>query len=56
MFIFPILTKYLMAETGWQNTLTVFGCNFILNVYSRFFLKKPENEITKLTNKKNLKK
>ncbi len=44
MFIFPILTKYLMVETGWQNTFTVFAVILFLMCIPGFFLKKPESD------------
>ena len=39
MFIFPILTKYLMVETGWQNTFTVFSIILFLMCIPGLFLK-----------------
>ena len=48
MFIFPILTKYLMVETGWQNTFTVFAIILFLMCIPGLFLKKPEKEISKI--------
>ena len=44
MFIFPILTKYLMVETGWQNTFTVFAVILFLMCIPGFFLKRPESD------------
>ena len=48
MFIFPILTKYLMVVTGWQNTFTVFAIILFLMCIPGFFLKKPEEEEIKI--------
>ena len=44
MFIFPVLTKYLMVEVGWQNTFTVFAIILFIMCIPGFFLKKPEGE------------
>ena len=44
MFIFPVLTKYLMVEVGWQGTFTVFAIILFLMCIPGFFLKKPEIE------------
>ena len=44
MFIFPVLTKYLMVEVGWQHTFTVFAIILFLMCIPGFFLKKPEDE------------
>jgi len=48
MFIFPILTKYLMIETGWQNTFTIFAIILFIMCIPGFFLKKPENKNPKI--------
>ena len=44
MFIFPILTKYLMIEVGWQSTFTVFAIILFIMCIPGLFLKKPESE------------
>ncbi len=44
MFIFPVLTKYLMVEVGWQGTFTVFAIILFIMCIPGFFLKKPESE------------
>ena len=44
MFIFPLLTKYLMIEVGWQSTFTVFAIILFIMCIPGLFLKKPENE------------
>ncbi len=44
MFIFPILTKYLMVEVGWQSTFTVFAIILFAMCIPGLFLKKPESE------------
>ena len=44
MFIFPILTKYLMVEVGWQSTFTVFAIILFIMCIPGLFLKKPESE------------
>ena len=45
MFLFPALSNYLITETGWQNTFTVFGIILIIMCIPAFFLKNPENDI-----------
>ena len=44
MFIFPILTKYLMVEVGWQSTFTVFAIILFILCIPGLFLKKPEGQ------------
>ena len=44
MFIFPILTKYLMVEVGWQSTFTIFAIILFIMCIPGLFLKKPESE------------
>ena len=44
MFIFPLLTKYLMVEVGWQSTFTVFAIILFIMCIPGLFLKKPESE------------
>ena len=44
MFIFPVLTKYLMIEVGWQGTFSVFAIILFLMCIPGFFLKKPEGQ------------
>ena len=44
MFIFPILTKYLMVEVGWQSTFTVFAIILFIMCIPGLFLKKPESQ------------
>ena len=44
MFIFPILTKYLMVEVGWQSTFTVFAIILFIMCIPGLFLKKPEGQ------------
>ena len=44
MFIFPLLTKYLMIEVGWQSTFTVFAIILFTMCIPGFFLKKPEGD------------
>ena len=39
MFIFPILTKYLMVEVGWQSTFTVFAIILFIMCIPGLFLK-----------------
>ena len=52
MFIFPILTKYLMVEVGWQSTFTVFAIILFLMCIPGLFLKKPEDQTEDATLKK----
>ena len=51
MFMFPALSKFLMIETGWQNTFTVFAIILFLMCIPAFFLKKPEKKYTKIKTK-----
>ena len=44
MFIFPVLTKYLMVEVGWQSTFTVFAIILFVMCIPGLFLKKPESQ------------
>ena len=44
MFIFPVLTKYLMVEVGWQSTFTVFAIILFIMCIPGLFLKKPESQ------------
>ncbi|MBH90731.1 MAG: MFS transporter [Candidatus Marinimicrobia bacterium] len=44
MFIFPVLTKYLMVEVGWQSTFTVFAIILFIMCIPGLFLKKPEGD------------
>ena len=44
MFIFPVLTKYLMVEVGWQSTFTVFAIILVTMCIPGLFLKKPEGQ------------
>ena len=44
MFIFPVLTKYLMVEVGWQSTFTVFAIILFIMCIPGLFLKKPEGQ------------
>jgi len=44
MFIFPLLTKYLMVEVGWQSTFTVFAIILFIMCIPGLFLKKPEGK------------
>ena len=52
MFIFPILTKYLMVEVGWQSTFTVFAIILFIMCIPGLFLKKPEVQNENLDLKK----
>ena len=40
MFIFPALSNYLMVETTWQNTFTVFSIILFIMCIPGFFFKK----------------
>ncbi len=44
MFMFPASSSFLIAETGWQTTFTVFGTILLLMCIPAFFLKNPENQ------------
>ena len=52
MFIFPVLTKYLMVEVGWQSTFTVFAIILFIMCIPGLFLKKPEGQNEDVTLKK----
>ncbi len=52
MFIFPILTKYLMVEVGWQSTFTVFAIILFIMCIPGLFLKKPDGQNEDVTLKK----
>ena len=52
MFIFPLLTKYLMVEIGWQGTFTVFSIILFIMCIPGLFLKKPERQNEDLVLKK----
>ena len=53
MFIFPILSNYLITETGWENTFTVFGIILLIMFIPALFLKNPESQNTDSKFKKN---
>ena len=44
MFMFPASSSFLIAETGWQTTFTVFAIILLLMCIPAFFLKNPENQ------------
>ncbi len=44
MFMFPILSNYLITETGWENTFTVFGIILLIMFIPALFLKNPEKQ------------
>ena len=44
MFIFPALSNFLITETSWQTTFTVFSVILILMCIPAFFLKNPVKE------------
>ena len=46
MFIFPALSNYLITETSWQTTFTVFGIILLAMCLPAFFLKNPESQST----------
>ena len=46
MFIFPALSNYLITETGWQSTFTVFSIILIIMCIPALFIKNPENQNT----------
>jgi len=53
MFMFPILSNYLITETGWENTFTVFGIILLIMFIPALFLKNPESQNTDSKFKKN---
>ena len=53
MFMFPILSNYLITETGWENTFTVFGIILLIMFIPALFLKNPESQNTEGKFKKN---
>ncbi len=44
MFMFPVLSNFLISETGWQTTFTAFTLILLLMCVPAFFLKNPENQ------------
>ena len=46
MFIFPALSNYLITETSWQTTFTIFGIILLAMCLPAFFLKNPESQST----------
>ena len=45
MFMFPAFSNFLITETGWQTTFTVFSIILLVMCIPGFFLKNPENQI-----------
>ena len=52
MFMFPALSNFLIIETGWQTTFTVFAIILILMCVPAFFLKNPETTLKQDDQKK----
>ena len=46
MFLFPALSNYLIIETTWQNTFTVFSIILAIMCLPALFLKNPENKMS----------
>ncbi len=46
MFMFPALSNFLITETGWQTTFTVFSIILITMCIPALFIKNPENKNT----------
>ena len=44
MFMFPALSNFLIAETSWETTFTVFGVILLLMCIPAFFLRNPVSE------------
>jgi len=44
MFMFPALSNFLIIETGWQTTFTVFSIILIVMCIPALFIKNPENK------------
>ena len=44
MFMFPALSNFLIIETGWQTTFTVFSIILIVMCIPALFIKNPENQ------------
>ncbi len=44
MFMFPAFSNFLITETGWQTTFTVFSIILLVMCIPGFFLKNPENQ------------
>ena len=44
MFMFPILSNFLITETGWETTFAVFAIILLAMCIPAFFLKNPENQ------------
>tara|TARA_Y100000817_G_scaffold180390_2_gene141070 strand:+ start:6525 stop:7751 length:1227 start_codon:yes stop_codon:yes gene_type:complete len=48
MFMFPALSNFLIIETGWQSTFTIFSIILIIMCIPAFFIKNPENKNLKV--------
>ena len=46
MFMFPALSNFLITESGWQTTFTVFSIILIIMCVPALFIKNPENQNT----------
>ena len=44
MFMFPALSNFLIIETGWQTTFTIFSIILIVMCIPALFIKNPENQ------------
>jgi len=44
MFMFPVLSNFLITKSGWQTTFTAFTIILLLMCIPAFFLKNPENQ------------
>ena len=52
MFMFPALSNFLITDSGWQNTFTIFSIILVLMCIPAFFLRNPENQENKIILKK----
>ena len=52
MFMFPALSNFLITDSGWQNTFTIFSIILVLMCIPAFFLRNPENQENKIPLKK----
>ena len=55
MFMFPALSNFLITESGWQTTFTVFAIILIIMCIPGYFIKNPEYQNTEVGLKKLMK-
>ncbi len=53
MFMFPALSNFLIFETGWQSTFTIFSIIIVVMCIPALFIKNPESQKVSLNLEKN---